>query len=277
MKDKIYIDNLNKQIEKLLKTIELRDKEIFNLKKIIPKTQNPRAGLTIGRRNLKSNYQKLYINVSKEDYLKFLEKANEDFRTLSNWAVYHLLKHIEESSEKEKPDKIETKGKKYLYKRAYELHKQGLSNRQIAENIGVKSHKTAKKYYQKYKEKLDDEKTDKFRESIAKEIVKKDKRFKNYLDSLGIDNYEKLNGKFKTYKGNISFANQLYNFFKDNEDKAFNIHSLMKKFNKSKGTTMGTIFSLQKRKLIEGKNGYYKLIKQENEQRKHAKNKQTNI
>jgi len=53
-----------------------------------------------------------------------------------------------------KKDKEESKAKEYLYKRSWELHNEGLSDRKIAEEIKIGSHKTVKKYYLKYEEQL---------------------------------------------------------------------------------------------------------------------------
>lgn len=62
---------------------------------------------------------------------------------------------------KEEPEiKVDT-AKEYLFKRAWELHKDKLSDRQIAQEIGIKSHKTAKKYYKRYEDYLKKEEEEK--------------------------------------------------------------------------------------------------------------------
>lgn len=56
--------------------------------------------------------------------------------------------------ESKEPDKQEDTAKEYLIKRAWELHNEQMSDRNIAKELGIKSHKTAKTYYQKYEKKL---------------------------------------------------------------------------------------------------------------------------
>lgn len=70
-------------------------------------------------------------------------------------------------SKEEPKETIESKAKEYLFKRAWELKNDGLSDRKIAQELGIKSHKTSKKYYEKYEEQL-----------------KKDEEFKNNPDNI---------------------------------------------------------------------------------------------
>jgi hypothetical protein len=82
----------------------------------------------------KSKVEKEIQEIEKQKENKEIEKENKEV--------------------KEKPKQEDTT-KNYIYKRAYELHQDGLSDRKIAEELGVKSHKTAKKYYEKYQKQKD--------------------------------------------------------------------------------------------------------------------------
>lgn len=113
-------------------------------------------------------YKKYYSNQMKR-YDDLVKKMRKEFETEENKAKEldkkeKELERLEAESKKkkkepetkEKPERIENKAKEYLYKRALELHGEGLSDRKIAEEIGIKSHKTAKKYYLKYEKQLEE-------------------------------------------------------------------------------------------------------------------------
>jgi hypothetical protein len=79
------------------------------------------------------------------------EKSKEENKGESNKKGDLIVEKKEEKS-------IENTQKEYMYKRAWELSNEGLSYRKIAEELGIKSHLTAKKYCEKYIKKLEQEK-----------------------------------------------------------------------------------------------------------------------
>ena len=101
------------------------------------------------------------VKKMREDYIK--EEYIIDELQRKEWREQEQEEKPAESISKksdtaiEKNDRMTRLGKQYLYKRAWQLHKNGISDRKIAEEIGVKSHITAKRYYEKYNDILDKE------------------------------------------------------------------------------------------------------------------------
>jgi len=97
------------------------------------------------------------VNVMRKEYNnEFNEAKSRVEKEIQEIEKQKENKEIEKENKevKEKPKQEDTT-KNYIYKRAYELHQDGLSDRKIAEELGVKSHKTAKKYYEKYQKQKD--------------------------------------------------------------------------------------------------------------------------
>lgn len=120
-----------------------------------------------GRYDWIQMYKKHYYkNMKKYDSL--VKEMKKEFDEESDKAKNYALKEeIEQDKEpdkekEEKPkiqkNKIENKAKEYLYKRAWELKQEKSSYRQIADDLGLKSHVTAKRYCEKYEKKLKDKK-----------------------------------------------------------------------------------------------------------------------
>lgn len=116
-------------------------------------------------------YKKYFPNKMKR-YDDLVKQMKKEFNEESERAKEEVFKSMEveegeEEPKSEVPKEIKVSEKKvdnakeYLYKRAWELHNDGLSYRKIAEEIGIKSNKTAKKYYQNYLKKLEQEEKEK--------------------------------------------------------------------------------------------------------------------
>lgn len=91
-----------------------------------------------------------------ESVIDFIEKKEREQRK----AKREEKKKKKQDSAKKESLKKESPTKEYLYKRAWELRQEGVSYREIATEIGLGAHKTAKRYVKKHQEFLDKEKTD---------------------------------------------------------------------------------------------------------------------
>ena len=102
------------------------------------------------------NYMKREFSNEEKDAKKLVEKKEQRLIEIEEEKKKEKVVNVD-PKKKIKNNGIESKAKEYLQKRACELHNEGLSDRKIAEEIGVSSHKTAKNYYQKYEKKLHEE------------------------------------------------------------------------------------------------------------------------
>lgn len=125
-------------------------------------------------KEVKYNWIQMYKKYFKDKMVRYddlVKKMKNEYNEEESRVKDIVFKELEkEEKEKEKdikPDEIKKPkiekdiGKEYLLKRAWELHCDGLSDRKIAQEIGVKSNKTAKNYYLKYKKKLELEEKEK--------------------------------------------------------------------------------------------------------------------
>lgn len=96
------------------------------------------------------------VNQMKAEYLEEYKITEKNVNKLAMLEIEESKKKEPENKTEAKESKktIESKAKDYLRKRAFELHQDGLSDRKIAVEIGVGSHKTVKKYYLDYEKKL---------------------------------------------------------------------------------------------------------------------------
>ena len=104
------------------------------------------------------------VKIMKTEYDEEYEKTKDSvFRKIEEKEEAERQKE-EAKEQKDKPKQVRKKTlifdptKTYILKRAYELHKENLSDRKIADELGIKSHKTAKKYYTTYEQKLKEKK-----------------------------------------------------------------------------------------------------------------------
>ncbi|MBU1028548.1 MAG: hypothetical protein KKF48_05880 [Nanoarchaeota archaeon] len=86
---------------------------------------------------------------------KLTEKELKELEEQKRKSEETKVKKLDKEN-KEPKETIESRAKEYLFKRAWELKQDGLSDRKIGNELNV-SHKTAKIYYSKYEERLKQE------------------------------------------------------------------------------------------------------------------------